>query len=212
MTVNDRTPDDQASRRWLITAGVAGAAASLVRARSAAATTPPSPPPPVQTQAPPTAASVPAAPTESDGELLRFVQSAELAARDLYRAAVEAGADDPVIATFADNHQAYADLLSGILGGPEPRLDSLYSEHQDAFASSDVAAVAEDAYELESTLVATHADVLGQLEGINGATAIASVLVVEARMCAVLADLAGQSDDFDALFENDADALSSTGS
>jgi Ferritin-like domain len=212
MTVNERTPDDQASRRWLITAGVAGAAASLVRARSAAATTPPSPPAPEQTEPPPTAASVPAEPTEGDVELLRFLQSAELAAHDLYQAAVDAGADSEVFATFADNHQAYADLLSGLLGGPERPLDSLYSEHQDAFESSDVAAVAEGAYDLESTLVATHADVIGQLEGTDGATALASVLVVEARMCAVLADLAGQGDDLDALLENDADALSQAGS
>ena len=62
------------------------------------------------------------------------------------------------------------------------------------------------AYDLESTLVATHTELLGELEGVDGAKTIASILMMEARHCTVLADLAGRGDDLDALFENTARA------
>ena len=48
------------------------------------------------------------------------------------------------------------------------------------------------AYELESTLVATHTELLGQLEGIDGAQADRLDPDVEARHCAVLADVGRQ--------------------
>ena len=63
------------------------------------------------------------------------------------------------------------------------------------------------AYDLESTAVATHTELLGQLEGIDGAETVASILIVEARMRTVLADLAGHGDDLDALFVDDAEPL-----
>ena len=55
--------------------------------------------------------------------------------------------------------------------------------------------------------VATHTELIGQLEGIDGAKTIAAVLIMEARMCTVLADLAGEGDDLTALFDNNASAL-----
>ena len=70
-----------------------------------------------------------------------------------------------------------------------------------------MAAVAAAGYDLESTLVATHTELLRALEGTDGAEMLASILIVEARNCAVLADLAGNGDDLDALFVNDAEPL-----
>ena len=75
-----------------------------------------------------------------------------------------------------------------------------------AFEVTDVEALAEAAYDLESTLVATHIELLGQLEGTDGGRPIASILIVEARQAAVLADAAGKGGDFDALFDDTATA------
>ena len=41
-------------------------------------------------------------------------------------------------------------------------------------------------------------------EGTDGVRVIASILIVESRHCAVLADLSGGGDDVDLLFENEA--------
>ena len=62
----------------------------------------------------------PPGPTAADAELLGAAQAVELAARDLYRAAIDAGADDDVYVGIRDNHQAYADVLSGLLGRAAP--------------------------------------------------------------------------------------------
>ena len=56
--------------------------------------------------------------------------------------------------------------------------------------------------------MATHTELLRELEGIDGAHLIASILVVEARQAAVLVDVSGRGDDYDAMFENDAEPLS----
>ena len=56
-------------------------------------------------------------------------------------------------------------------------------------------------------LVATHTELLRSIQNLDGARLIASILIVEARHCAVLADLAGGGDDLDALFENEAEPL-----
>jgi len=204
-----------ADRRRMIAAGIVAAAGAIVGGRTspAAATTPPTTPPatgggsepsasaPAES-APPTTA--PGRPTAADVELLRPLQSAELAAKELYRAA---GADDPVLGALAESHQAYADVLAALLGGSSERDDTLYEERLGDFESSDVAAVSSAGYELESALVSTHADVLGQLEAIDGATTLASILIVESRHCAVLADLSGRGDDLDALLINRSPAL-----
>jgi hypothetical protein len=66
--------------------------------------------------------------------------------------------------------------------------------------------VAEAGLDLESTAVATHIELLRQLEGIDGANAVASIIVVEARSGTVLTHLTGASD-LDALFADDAEPL-----
>ena len=65
------------------------------------------------------------------------------------------------------------------------------------------------AYNVEATLVATHTDLIGQLEGTNGAALIASILITEARHCTVLAVIAGETD-LDVLLLSDATALQPT--
>ena len=189
------------TRRRVLAAGLAGTALGLIGGRAASATTPPTEEP--ETTPPP------AQPTPGDLELLAFAETIELAARDLYQASIDAGVDDETIALLRDNHEAYADVLSGILGINAPgRPDvRLFDELESSFAVGNVTAAAEAGYALESRLVATYTDMLRSLEGTDGAEMVASILVVEARNCTVLADLAGNGADLDALFVNDAAPL-----
>jgi hypothetical protein len=149
----------------------------------------------------------PGVPTE-DAAILGFLQTAELAARDLYGAAIEAGNDDDLYVGIRDNHQAYSDRLSAQLGrsAPARRAEALYSEWEQRFQASG-AEFATAASELESTLLATWTEALGRLVGADGARTGASILMVEARHAAVLADLAGNGDDLAAVLENSAEPL-----
>ena len=79
-----------------------------------------------------------------------------------------------------------------------------FAQFEAEFDTSDLEAVAAAGYEFESSAVATYLEALGQLEGVDGAALAASILIVESRQCAVLADLGGQGDDLDALLVNDA--------
>jgi ferritin-like protein len=155
----------------------------------------------------------PRRPTPDDVALLSFAQSFELTSRDLYQAALDAGVADSdlagVFTTLRDNHDEYANRLSAILGvdAPRQRDNELYDELVGGFEDGDPAAVAPAGVELEATAVATHADLIGRLAGTEGAAALASFLVVEARHGTVLADIAGGGDDFDALLAADAEPL-----
>ena len=64
------------------------------------------------------------------------------------------------------------------------------------------------AYELEATALATHIELVGMLQGTEGAALLASILAAEARHATVLADLAGA--DLDAQLTSDAAALEPT--
>jgi hypothetical protein len=154
------------------------------------------------------ATTPPGRPTSADTALLAGLQGLELAARDLYQAAIDAGADDGagVLATLRANHAGYANAISGLIGGaaPQARNDVIFDQYRADFETDDVAAVAAAGYDLESGAVATHLDALGELEGTSGATAVASVLIVESRHAAVLADLGGQGDDLDTVLVNTA--------
>ena len=178
-------------------------------------TAPPTSPPasaPVDS-APVTTEEAPLRPTDADIELLGFAQSFELTARDLYQAALDGGlADDDladVFTTLRDNHSEYANRLAGILGvdAQQHRDDALFDELVGSFEGGDVTAVATAGRELEATAVATHSDLIGRLEGIDGIAAVASFVVVEARQSAVLADVAGDGDDLDALFRDETEPL-----
>jgi hypothetical protein len=198
-----------------LAAGAAGSVAALLGERTAwadqATTT-------TSTTTPETGASTseattttlpPRRPSSADIPLLVFAESVELAARDLYGDAIAAGAEDDAILVMRENHRAYADALHGMLGtnANGTRDESLYSQYAGQFKVADAATLAGPAYELESSLVATHTELLGQLVGTDPARLVASILIVEARHCVVLADIAGKGADFDALFENTAEAL-----
>ena len=205
----------RSSRRRLLAAGVSGTALGLLGSRVVSASTDTTTPTSEEgtTPAPATTTTLPPRrPTEADIALLQFAETFELAARDLYRAAVDAGVEGDAFATMAANHQAYASVLRGILGvrGALGRADDVFDTYEADFASSDTAAVAEAAYGLESVAVATHTEIVGRLEGTDAARVLGSILVVEARQAAVLADVRGLGDDFDAMFENDAEPVALT--
>jgi hypothetical protein len=160
-----------------------------------------------------TTTTAPKRPTAEDVELLAFAQSFELTARDLYRAALDADLASSDLAdvfrTLRDNHGEYANRLSGILGvdAASGRDDDLYDQLLSGFQSSDPAEVATAGEDLEATAVATHNELIGRLAGIDGIAAIASIAVIEARHGAVLADIAGDGDDLDAMLTSEAEPL-----
>jgi Ferritin-like domain len=184
-------------------------------------TTPPTSPPATSkpadsapgSEAAATTTTAPKRPTADDVELLAFAQSFELTARDLYQAALDADLANSDLAdvfhTLRDNHGEYANRLSGILGvdAAHGRNDELYDQLVSGFESNDPAAVATAGEDLESTAVATHNELIGRLAALDGIAAIASIAVVEARQGTVLADIAGNGDDLDAMLTADAEAL-----
>lgn len=142
-------------------------------------------------------ATPPRRPTSADIELLAFAQSAELSARDLYEQAVAAGAGGDQVASLVAlgaHHDAYAQSLSALLGtdAPRERNDVLFSALTTGFGP-DTESMALAAHGLENTLVVTHTDLLGLLEGTEGAALVASILIGESRHCAAMAALAGKS-------------------
>jgi hypothetical protein len=142
------------------------------------------------------ATTPPGRPTSADTAVLAGLQGLELAARDLYQAAIDAGADDGagVLATLRANHDGYANRISGLIGGAAPQTPNnlVFDQFSADFETSDVEAVAAAGYELESGAVATYLEALAALEGTDGASVAASILIVESRHAAVLADLGGQ--------------------
>jgi rubrerythrin len=192
---------ERTSRRRLLQFGAAGAAIAatipaLTRQVSAA---------PVATSAggPP-----PKRPTPADIELLVFAESVELAARDLYdvAAAAASGQTRDVMAVIGQHHQAYAEAIAGLLG-PEAgrrRNEAVFEALSGSFGNS--ASQIGAAYELEDTAVATHTELLGALEGTEGAALVSSILIVEAQHATVLAGLDGR-DDLDVLLSTQGEAL-----
>lgn len=179
-------------RRALIGAGLVGAALAIAGGRPAAA-------------AAPTASG---APTGTELELVEFAMRLELAARDLYDEAVSAGALGDIAVAMRAQHEAYAQSISAFTGlSANGRNDEVFDALSSSFGSSDDTAVALAAYDLESIAVATHTELTRLLERPDSAALVASILVVEARHCAVLADAGGLGDDLDALLVNDADPL-----
>ena len=183
------------SRRRLLGIGAAGAALAVLAdqvlgGRGASASVPPQ-----QT-------------TAADAELLRFAQGIELSIRDLYDAAIEAGAPSDVLEIMSEQHEAYAQAIAGITGSSaNARNEEVFSSLEASFAVSDLAEVAQAAYDLESVAVATHTELLGLLESTDAAKLVAAVIAIEARHCTVLADVAGNGDDLAALLDNTAEPI-----
>jgi hypothetical protein len=139
----------------------------------------------------------PVRPTEADTELLASAQATALATRDLYQAAVAAGATGDHTATFvslAAHHDAYAQAISSLIGraAPQARDDEIFSANKSDF-ESDATTAALAAHTLENSLVAAHTELVGSLEGTEGAALIASMVVIESRHVVALATIAGKS-------------------
>ena len=156
--------------------------------------------------------SSPQRPTAADSVLLGLAQRLELAAVSLYDTALagEALNDDvrPTFSYIRQSHLAAAQALSALLGrsAPGQPLEELLDEVLDSFSSSSLADVAAAAATLENVAAATHTDLIGVLEGTDGAELVASILIVESRHATVLASIAGETE-LDELLLNEAESL-----
>ena len=135
----------------------------------------------------------PKMPTSADKQLLDFALSAELSVHDLYVKAINSGmlsADEkPMMEMFSEHHKSYAQSLNGLLGkaASNTRNEALYSTYAGQLTSEQ--AMNRVLQSIENTMVATHTDILSSLEGLDGATLIASIITVEARQAAVFGTL-----------------------
>lgn len=186
----DHAGNERSSRRALLGAVVGGAAIALAGGRAASA----------------------AANSGLSADDLSTAESAialELTVRDLYDTAIAAGADGDVWHTMREQHESYAQRLAGISGSSAVGRDqSMFEQLSDEFDTSDPAAAA---YEVENQLAATHTALLGTVDDIGIAEAMASFVTMQSRHATVLATLSGRSDDFDALFVNAAAAVGTEG-
>lgn len=143
--------------------------------------------------------------TAAELDILRFAQRLELTARDLYDAAMAAGATGAIWEAMSEQHEAYAQSIAGLTGlSADSRNDEVFDALVGAFSSSDAA---EAAYDLESAAAATHIEVLGLLTHRPASQLVASIISAESRHCVVLADLTGRGTDLTALLVNDAQPI-----
>ncbi|MDO8391811.1 MAG: ferritin-like domain-containing protein [Actinomycetota bacterium] len=204
--IGEKAAPQRLGRRALLGAGVGGAALSLLPLLSGRAVAAPAEGENTTTTAPPTR------PTSADVALLAFAQQLELTARDLYDKALAAtgwsAAELTVVSTFRESHEAYAQSLSGLLGADAPGAASpeLLRTLGSGWAGAPGKFLAA-AYELESAAVATHADLIAQLQGTDALSLIASIQIAEARHGTVLADMAGMTELPDLLVETEANSL-----
>ena len=151
------------------------------------------------------ASAAPNSPTEPDKAVLEQALQLELAAKLLYRDAVEAGLTDAaleVAQVFGDNHEAYADQFAAITGiSADTYNETFYDELKDEFATSDAAQFAQAAWELENNFAATYTELFTGFESVESQTVVASIVVLNGRMATVLADLAGVSDQLNLVFD-----------
>lgn len=195
------TPD-VGLRRRILGASLFGLAGALVPSLASRASASPDTTP----------VSSPQRPTTADSVLLGVAQRLELAAVSLYDTALagEALTDDvrPTFGYIRQSHLAAAQALSALLGrsAPGQPLEDLLDEAADSFSSSSLTEVAAAAAELENLAAATHNDLVGALEGTDGAELVASILVIESRHATVLAKIAGKTD-LDELLLNEAKSL-----
>ena len=144
-----------------------------------------------------TSAAAPSAPTKmpttADKQLLDFALSAELSVHDLYLKAIDSGmlsADEKLMMQmFSEHHKAYAQSLNGLLGkeASNTRNEALFSTSAGQLTSAQ--AMSRVLQSVENTMVATHTDILSSLQGLDGATLVASIITVEARHAAVFGTL-----------------------
>jgi len=159
----------------------------------------------------PAAAAPPFSPTAEDRAVLDQAMQVELTAAALYQVAIDAGLDAEtaeLARIFRANHLAYADGIAGWSGlSANTRNQELLDEFESTFDTSDTLAFATAANQMENTLAETHTGLLTGYNSVDARTLTASIVVVEARMATVLADVAGTADDLDDLFEPDVEPL-----
>jgi len=159
-----------------------------------------------------TTTAPPRRPTAADDELLNFAQGIELAIVKCYEVALDGEALDDtargVVGAILQSHQSYGQAFRGLAGDAVRGQASpeVLDAFADRFGGADQTEVLAAAYELEATALATHTELVRTLEGLDGSALVASMLLVEARHCTVLAHLAGE-DELDVLLLSDADAL-----
>ena len=135
----------------------------------------------------------PKMPTSADKQLLDFALSAELSVHDLYVTAIDSGmlsADEKLMMEmFSEHHKSYAQSLNGLLGkaATNTRNEALYTTYAGQLTSAQ--AMNRVLQSIENTMVATHIDILSSLEGMDGATLVASIITVEARHAALFGTL-----------------------
>lgn len=179
--VADHAASDRSSRRALLGAGVLGAALALTGSRAASALSSPGL-------------------SDDDTAIAAFAIALELAARDLYDAAIAAGSTDEAFAVLREQHEGYATRLAGLAGvSASVRDDATYDALVGAFSTADPVIAARD---LENTAAATHISLLGPVEGDDLAAVVAAIAAMESRHSTVLGLIAGESGD--ALFLNPA--------
>ena len=151
----------------------------------------------------------PNVPTAADALLLEQVIGLELAVSELYRAK-QAGTDGDLgaaVGVMAENHQAFAQAISGATGLPASAANSdIVDANLAVFTGSDADFLAA-AHTLEQVAAATHTDLIARYESDDAITLTASIALTEVRHATVLADLLGV-DDLDVLFGNNESALS----
>lgn len=203
------------SRRRLFGAGLGVVAALSPAFTGAAAASPPDSEADsdgAAAPAAPTTTSAPKRPTDADLEQLRYAQTIELAARDLYDAALKPelldDANRPLFTAIREAHEAYAHSLAGVIGTTAPgEADAaLVRQHRSGFSSGSVSSIAGVAAELENSLAATHRSTLGELRGTDAVALVAAIVPIEGRHAAVLSSLAGRTGLDDAIL-NDAEPL-----
>jgi hypothetical protein len=202
------------ARRGILAAGIGGAALSLLpflSGRASASATTDSTPESTTTTAPPRR------PSDDDVTLLAFAQQMELTVFGLYDAAISgvAGWSPAQLALLNElrqAHLAFANSLSGLLGrsAPDTRSQELFDLWKSKFTGS-TDDVLQSASNLESAVVATYLDMLAKLQGLNGASLVASIVVAEARHSTALSNLAGVSDLAVLLVDSEADSLMGNG-
>lgn len=183
-------PDRGASlgRRGALGVGLGGALGAVFAAATARATTPDT--------GPTTTTTPPLRPTTDDVVKLDEAQGTELAARDLYTAALALdGLDDThrtVFTVFRDAHDAFGQSFSGLLGRNANQVPSTGLDGLKAAFTKDPSSAVAAAAKLEMDLAGMHRQTVGALTATGGAALLASIAISEARHAVVLEDMAGQ--------------------
>jgi hypothetical protein len=167
---------------------------------------------PTTTEAATTTTAPPRRPTAADIELLGFAQQLEMAVVGVYDRALGGDAlDDTARTVFSiirESHQAYGQTAAALLGQDSPRGGPLDVPELSALGTlggsqEDLAA---EALGAETMALATHIELVGQVESTEGAELLASMAVIESRNCVVLSELSGKSG-LDALEIAEGDAI-----